>query len=349
MGGTSTDVAAVEGGAAAITVGAVVAGVPLRLPMAEIHTVSAGGGSIAWVDDGGHLRVGPRSAGAVPGPAAYGRGGELPTVTDAHVALGRLADGAVLGGAVRLRQDLAVRALREFGTPLGLGPEEAAEAVLRVADAEMARALRVVSVERGRDPRGAALVAFGGAGPLHACGLADELGIARVLVPAAGGVLSALGLALADERRDRVRGLRIALDEAGLEELSAALDGLAEAVREDLPDAVVGLAVDCRYVGQGHELTVPVDGAAAAVGGFHRLHRARHGWSREDAPVQATAVRATAIRAVPRPPLPRSTAPGEVRGPVAVPLEGATAWVPAGWAGRVDDVGALVLEPEAGR
>ena len=193
MGGTSTDVCLIADGAAERSLERTIGGFPIRLPSVDVHTVGAGGGSVAWVDAGGALRVGPESAGADPGPAGYGRGGLRPTVTDANLLLGRqparLADGLELDRAA------AERALE------GLDPAH----VVDVVNAEMLRALRLVSVERGRDPRGMALVAFGGAGPLHACALADELGMKTVLVPEAAGVLSALGLAVSDERRDRVR------------------------------------------------------------------------------------------------------------------------------------------------
>ena len=205
MGGTSTDVAPVVGGAVQLTTESVVAGVPLRLPMVDVHTVSAGGGSVAWVDEGGALRVGPQSAGADPGPACYGHGGTLATVTDANLVLGALPDGARLGGDVVLRRDLALEALARVGARLGLDARETALGVVRVADTEMVRALRLISVERGLDPRGFALVAFGGAGGLHACSLAEELGCATVLVPRAAGVLSALGLAIGEVRHDHVR------------------------------------------------------------------------------------------------------------------------------------------------
>ena len=207
MGGTSTDVAPVVGGEASTTTESVVAGVPIKLPMVDVHTVSAGGGSIAWADPGGALRVGPRSAGADPGPAAYGKGGEEPTVTDANLLLGYLGDGAELGGELTLSADSAEQALKTLGKELDLDALETALGVVRVANAEMGRALRVISVERGLDPREFALVAFGGAGGLHACALAEELGIPAVLVPRAGGVLSALGLAMSDVRRDYVRPL----------------------------------------------------------------------------------------------------------------------------------------------
>ena len=310
MGGTSTDVAAVLGGSAQVTAESVVGGVPIRFPMADIHTIGAGGGSIAWLDDGGAFRVGPRSAGASPGPACYGLGGEEPTVTDANLVLGRLQDGAVLGGEIRLDRSLAERALER----LGMDAPEAAEGVIRVVDANMAQALRVVSVERGIDPRGLALVAFGGAGPLHACSLAEEVGIERVLVPRASGVLSALGLAVADLRRDYV----------GWD------------AQVDLPGARVTRYVDARYPGQSHELTIE-EGAD-----FHAAHERRYGFRLEGEPEIVTR-RIVAAVSRPRPELPAGG--GErVEGPAVVELPGATCLVPAGWAGEPDAHGTLVLE-----
>ena len=204
MGGTSTDVCLIEDGRAGRSAEREVGGFPIRLPTVDLQTVGAGGGSIVWRDAGGALRVGPQSAGADPGPACYGRGGLEPTVTDANLVLGRLP-GSLAGGL----------ALDRAAAELALGDFDA-QAVVDVVNAEMLRALRLVSVERGHDPRDFALVAFGGAGPLHACELADELGIRKVLVPAAAGVLSALGLVASEERRDRVRSYVIPLEEAGL-------------------------------------------------------------------------------------------------------------------------------------
>ncbi|HYM44944.1 MAG TPA: hydantoinase/oxoprolinase family protein, partial [Solirubrobacteraceae bacterium] len=202
MGGTSCDVCLIAGSQVAETAERAVAGRPLALPALDIHTVGAGGGSIAWRDPGGALRVGPHSAGAVPGPACYGRGGELPTVTDANLLLGRLGEDVPLAGDLRLDRAAAERAVAALGLELGLDTQACAAGIVRVAEAEMLRALRVMTVERGIDPRDFALMGFGGAGPLHACALADELGIARVLCPRASGVLCALGLAAAAPRRD---------------------------------------------------------------------------------------------------------------------------------------------------
>jgi N-methylhydantoinase A len=309
MCGTSTDVAAVLGGRAQVTSESVVGGVPIRFPMVDIHTIGAGGGSIAWLDDGGALRVGPQSAGASPGPACYGRGGEEPTVTDANLVLGHLRDGAVLGGEITLDRSLAERALER----LGMDAVEAARGVVRVVDANMARALRVVSVERGIDPRGLALVAFGGAGPLHACSLAEELGIERVLVPHASGVLCALGLAVADLRRDYI--------------------GWDAEV--DLPGAAVTRLVDARYPGQSHELTIE-EGAD-----FHAAHEQRYGFRLDGEPEVVTR-RVVAIVSRPRPELPASGGDA-VTGPAVVELPGATCLVREGWSGKPDAHGTLEL------
>ena len=301
MGGTSTDVCLISGGSAGRAAERVVAGLPVRLPTVDLQTVGAGGGSIVWWDSGGALRAGPESAGAEPGPACYGRGGELPTVTDANLLLGRLPER--IAGGLELDRGAAERALD------GIDPEEA----VAVVNAEMLRALRLVSVERGHDPRNFALVAFGGAGPLHACALAEELGIATVLVPEAAGVLSALGLAVGDERRDRVESFVCPLAEAG--ELPA--EGEA----------------DLRYAGQSFELTVPVEADLAAA--FHRAHEARYGYADPARPVELVAVRTAEVRAGPELALPRA-APLEARGPARIELEGATCWLPPGWVGVRD-------------
>src|SRR5436190_12638726 len=253
MGGTSTDAAPVRGGEAETTTESVVAGVPLKLPMVDVHTVSAGGGSIAWADPGGALRVGPHSAGADPGPAAYGQGGEEPTVTNANLLLGYLGDGTELGGELRIDRGRAERALARLGEALGLDPLATALGVVRVANAEMGRALRVISVERGLGPREFALVAFGGAGGLHACALAEELAIPALLVPRAGGVLSALGLAMSDVRRDYVRPL------LGGADAEAAFADMEERAREELEDPELRRRADLRYRGQSFELTVEAD------------------------------------------------------------------------------------------
>jgi N-methylhydantoinase A len=308
MGGTSTDVCLIAGGRADRSVERSVGGLPIRLPTVDLHTVGAGGGSIVWRDAGDALRVGPESAGADPGPACYGRGGLRGTVTDANLLLDRLPPE--LPGGIELDRAAAARALD------GLDPAAVVDAV----NAEMLRALRVVSVERGHDPREFALVAFGGAGPLHACALAEELGIGTVLVPDAAGVLSALGLVASEERRDKVRSYLCPLEEAG-----------------DLPDE--GEA-DLRYRGQSFELTVPLGGDLAA--GFHRAHEERYGYSDLERPIELVAVRTAEIG--PRPSL--ALPPGEplhVSGPRVVELEGATCWIPPGWVGDRDGYSTLIL------
>jgi N-methylhydantoinase A len=301
MGGTSTDVCLIAAGAAARSAARAVGGLPVRLPTVDLHTVGAGGGSLVWRDAGGALRVGPESAGADPGPAAYGRGGTRPTVTDANLLLGRLPER--LAGGLELDRDAAARALEK------LDPAE----VVEVVNAEMLRALRVISVERGYDPREFALIAFGGAGPLHACALAEELEIGTVLVPAAAGVLSALGLVASDERRDTVRSYVRPLAEAG--ELPA--EGEA----------------DLRYTGQSFELTVPLGADVAAA--FHRAHEDRYGYSDRERPVELVAVRTADVRPGPELVLPPAERL-EVAGPHVLELEGATCWIPPGWVGVRD-------------
>jgi N-methylhydantoinase A len=374
MGGTSTDVAPVMGGEAQTTTDSVVAGVPLKLPMVDVHTVSAGGGSIAWADAGGALRVGPQSAGAEPGPAAYGAGGEEPTVTDANLFLGYLEDGATLGGEVVLRRELAEAALERLGSQLGLDELQTALGIVRVANAEMTRALRVISVERGLDPRDFALVAFGGAGAMHACALADELGMRTLVVPKAAGVLSALGLAISDVRRDYVEALLRPLDELEGDRLEGAFADLEERARKDLDDPRLARGADLRYRGQSFELTVDADETEALAARFHEGHEQRYGYRMDDEPVELVNVRLTATVAVQKPALHEDPTEGdgrsgrrrasfegdwaevdvfarsqmgagaEVAGPALVEFPEATCVVAAGWAGRVDEAGSLVLE-----
>ncbi|MEN3280974.1 MAG: N-methylhydantoinase [Solirubrobacteraceae bacterium] len=371
MGGTSTDVAPVIGGEAQTTTDSVVAGVPLKLPMVDVHTVSAGGGSIAWADAGGALRVGPQSAGAEPGPAAYGAGGEEPTVTDANLFLGYLEDGATLGGEVVLQRELAERALERLGSDLELDALQTALGIVRVANAEMTRALRVISVERGLDPRDFALVAFGGAGAMHACALADELGMRTVVVPKAAGVLSALGLAISDVRRDYVEPL---LGELDPERLESAFPELEARARDDLDDPRLARAADLRYRGQSFELTVDAGDPDQLVARFHDAHDQRYGYRMDDEPVELVNVRVTATVAVQKPALKEDPSQGdgraglrqasfegdwaevevldrtqmgagaEVSGPALVEFPEATCVVAPGWAGRVDEAGSLVLE-----
>ncbi len=332
MGGTSCDVCVVQDGRVRETTGREVGGRPLALGMVDVHTVGAGGGSIGWRDPGGALRVGPRSAGARPGPAAYGHGGTEPTVTDAHVVLGHLAGD--LAGGVALDVDAARAAVGRLAEELGLEPEETARGILRVADAEMVRALRVMTVERGLDPRDFALLAFGGAGPLHAAALAAELGMTRIVVPRAGSVLSALGLAAAEPRRDEAQSVLRPGAELTAEEL-AGLAGDADEV-----------AWEVRYRGQAHELTLRgVDRTPDALReGLAALHEERYGYAEPDAPWELVTVRRT-WRGVGADVLAEGGAhDGGVRGPAVLPGPEFTALVPEGWAGGYDAAGTLRLE-----
>jgi N-methylhydantoinase A len=377
MGGTSTDVAPVLGGMVQTTTESVVAGVPIKLPMVDVHTVSAGGGSIAWVDAGGALRVGPGSAGADPGPAAYGRGGKEPTVTDANLYLGYLPDGAELGGEVRLDRGQAEAALRRVGAQIGLEVEETARGIIRVADAEMIRALRVISVERGLDPRELTLVAFGGAGGLHACSLAEELDIGRILVPRAAGVLSALGLAISDVRRDQVHPLLAELgatDPAHVEACFEALEANVHAQLVNDAQLTFTRLADLRYQGQSFELTVEGRDFGGLTARFHTEHERRYGYRMEDEVVELVNLRvvATVSRAKPdlhEAPPRRDAAPtrrrasfdsdwreidvwersdlgtgSKLRGPAVVEFTESTLVVRPDWQATVDGVGTLNLE-----
>ena len=328
MGGTSTDVCLVQGGLPEPAAGRRAAGFPIRLPSLDIHTIGAGGGSIARVDAGGALVVGPASAGAEPGPACYGRGGTRPTVTDADLVLGRIPAGAVFPGLGALDADAARTALAGAGA--------SAEGVVAVVDAAMERALRVVSVERGVDPSKLALVAFGGAGPLHACALADALGMAAVVVPPRAGVLSTVGLLCAPRRRSLVRSWPTPADQAGLGEALASLAAAAAALVGD--GAEVATSVDCRYAGQSHELTV------ATVEDFAAEHVRRNGYARPGAPVEVVAIRASART----PPVMRPEDLGPVdrfaaRGPRVVAEPDCTIWIPPGWSAEVGVDGSYVL------
>ena len=335
MGGTSTDVCLILDGAPAPAAQREVGGFTVRFPSLDVHTIGAGGGSIAAIDPGGALVVGPQSAGADPGPACYGRGGDRPTVTDADLVAGRIPAEAAFGG-LRLDRDAAAAALDRAGVT--------AEGVIAVVDASMERALRAVSIERGVDPRGLALVAFGGAGPLHACALAEALGMPAVVVPARAGVLSAVGLLTAPRRRDLVRSWPSPGDHDGLAEALAALADEARALVAGDTGDTVETAVDCRYRGQSHELTVPT------VGEFHDEHRRRNGYARPDDPVEVVAIRAVATRppAVGADDLPDPPARlgDEQAGPTVLAEPDCTIWVPEGWVARPGAAGALVLRRE---
>jgi N-methylhydantoinase A len=350
MGGTSCDVALVAGGEPARTVDTVINGHPLHLEMLDVQTVSAGGGSVAWADAGGALRVGPRSAGARPGPAAYGLGGTDATVTDANLVLGRLPVDEPLGGAIRLDERLAREAVGRLAERLGLGLEDCAEGILAVAVNEMARALRLVSVERGADPRGMALIAFGGAGPLHACAVAEELGVRRVLAPRAAGMLAALGLVVAGDRRDYVQSVLAPVDADA--DLAARLAPLRARAEEELPGGRHRAAADCRYAGQSHHLTVPWEPAEPEqrlAEAFHDAHRRRYGDADPERAVEAVSLRLATERPGARPELGGGEeSPAPSSGPLAVAMDGATCWVAEGWTCRADEVGTLVLTRDGG-
>ena len=332
MGGTSCDVCVVEDGRVREATGRLVGGRPLALGMVDVHTVGAGGGSIGWRDEGGALRVGPRSAGARPGPAAYGHGGTEPTVTDAHVVLGHLA--GELAGGVSLDVEAARAAVGRLAAPLGLGLDDTARGILRVADAEMVRALRVMTVERGLDPRDYALLAFGGAGPLHAAALAEELGIRRIVVPRAGSVLSALGLAAAEQRHDEARTVLrpgAALTPAELVDLAGDADTVVWEVR---------------YRGQAHELALrdvdPTPGALAAA--LAAAHEERYGYAEPHAPWELVTVRRTWRTPGAEVYRPAGEPAADVTGPARLAGPEFTVLVPAGWAGGHDAAGTLRLE-----
>lgn len=384
MGGTSTDVAVVDGEPRLTTDGRI-AGFPIALPMVDMHTIGAGGGSIARLDAGGMLQVGPASAGADPGPACYGRGGREPTVTDANLVLGRLDPDDFLGGRMRLDTDAARAALAGLAEGMGVSIEEAALGVIRLADEHMARALRVISVQRGLDPRDFTLTPFGGAGGLHVCALAESLGMSSALVPAHAGVLSALGMLVTPAGRTLTRTRLGSLDDLHDSEIQAALDTLAEqAIGELLAEAAestvatarasprVEPSLDLRYRGQSHTLNLPWAGIETTRAAFHDLHRETYGHALNLA-VELVNLRVRVRTPPPRLDLPRIDAADRVAGrrwveargsnttvvhrrredlDLAEPLDGpaiiaddfATTWLAPGWRAQLDPVGNLRLE-----
>jgi N-methylhydantoinase A len=368
MGGTSADASVVIDGQPLTQTAGAVGGVPIALPHVLIETVGAGGGSIAWVDAGGALRVGPQSAGAVPGPACYGHGGTEPTVTDAVLVLGWLDPAQPLASDLRLDPDAARAAVARVAERAGLDVERCAEGIVEVVVANMVRALRRVSVERGLDPRTMTLVPFGGAGPLFTCRLAAALGMTRALVPPHPGVLSALGLAAAPARVEHVASLHRTVGDLAGEAWEAAVAPVEAVVRAELSDAVLARHADCRYAGQGYEVTVPADGDPAAIAtAFHEAHRTRFGHADSARPVEVvnvrivgTALGGTAERrnggmglggtAERRIDGMRSGAAGGLEpgtrfdGPVTVPLEDATVRIEAGWTGTVHESRAIIVK-----
>ena len=376
MGGTSADASLVTGGVALSEGAESVGGVPLALPAILIETVSAGGGSIATLDEGGALKVGPRSAGAEPGPACYGRGGTEPTVTDACVVLGWLDPDQPLADAVRLDRAAAERALRTLGEP-----RRHAAGIVAVATAVMARALKRVSVARGIDPRGMALLPFGGAGPLFGCALADALGMSRVVIPPHPGVLSALGLAAAPERVELLASFHRPLAAIDRAALGAAFRPLLSASAAALPPAGNGAVVtrfaDCRFAGQGYEVTVPAPGddPGDLAAAFRQAHAKRFGHADPDQAVELVNLRVAVERPVPTPPLARRQGVGKptparreivtregttvraevwplgelpaglkIAGPAVLAGPDATGLIEPGWRGVVHASGAIIVE-----
>jgi N-methylhydantoinase A len=382
MGGTSCDVCVVHDGAVQEESSGTVAQRPLALPMVAVHTVGAGGGSIAWRDAGGALRVGPRSAGADPGPACYGRGGTEPTVTDANLVLGYLAGDAPLAGGVALDREAAERAVGELARELELEPLACAEGIIRVANAEMIRALRVVTVQRGIDPRRYALLAFGGAGPLHAAAIASELGITEIVCPRASGVLAALGLVVSPRRRDVQRSVFLggdALTAGAVAEVAAEL-GAAAREQLDEPEAQLRAVYELRYRGQAFELAVEAglepspDELREA---FESLHEERYGYRDDDQALELVTLRVSATmpgaevsldeaaggdddeldhgdrdatldgERITLNVLRGSPPPGTgIEGPAVVELPESTLLVPPGWSGEVDGTGTIHIRTE---
>jgi N-methylhydantoinase A len=309
MGGTSTDISLIYRNTPRYTADGCVGGFPLRLPMLDIHTIGAGGGSIAYIDRGGALKVGPGSAGASPGPACYGYGGNDPTVTDANLVLGRLGPEIRLGDDSSLDPESARRAIHDkIASPLNISVERAAEGIITVVNAVMTRALRLISVQRGYDPREFLLMAFGGAGPLHAAELAREAGIPGVIVPRYPGVSSAMGILLADARRDYSAVMVESWDSINVEVLTDSFKTLENKAREDFssegfdPGQVsITRFVDIRYTGQSYELTHPAPAGRFIAGdlklmqrSFHLTHKSEYGFAREDAPIELVNIRLTA-------------------------------------------------------
>lgn len=354
MGGTSTDVCRISGGVLAVGTGHRVAGRVNRVPSVPIQTIGAGGGSVAWVDEGGALRVGPRSAGAIPGPAVYGQGGEELTVTDANVLAGHIPADLALGGSVTLNVAAGHAAAERLARATGLSPDRVIAGVLEVIDSHMERALRAVSVEEGADPRESVLVAFGGAGGLHAGRLARRLGIRRILVPPHSGVFSAVGLLLATPRADSARTVMLARDD---ERLRASIESVTHSARRRF-ETMFGRAAetatvtaDMRYVGQSHELEVPAEfDWAELTPRFHAAHKERFGFDRPGEDVELVNIRAVAIS---RPPITWADLPPISK--EAVPVGGDGVWqrgsLPAGFETRgpaviVENNSATLLEPE---
>ncbi|HEX4670052.1 MAG TPA: hydantoinase/oxoprolinase family protein [Solirubrobacterales bacterium] len=372
MGGTSCDVCVVEEGEVRRTDSRQIGSRTIQLPMVDVHTVGAGGGSIGWRDSGGALQVGPRSAGAEPGPACYGQGGSKPTVTDANLLLGHLAADSRLAGGVALDAEAAATAVGALAASLDLDPLQTAAGIVRVANQEMLRALRVVTVERGIDPRGFALLPFGGAGPMHAAAIAAELGIETILCPRASGVLSALGLCASERRRDTARTVLLSGAELSAERIAAEVGELIFSAAAGIPEARPEVVYEMRYAGQAFELPVPgpIDPNPADLKErFERAHEDRYGHRDPDGGVVLVDIRLAMVAPGPEP-RPVAAASGHLEesarpvyfdgeriqtrvlrgepeagtsaaGPVVFELPEATLVLPLGWQAEVDDVGTI--------
>lgn len=315
MGGTSTDVCVIANGAATVSTAFQIDGLPITLPMFAIETVSAGGGSIAWIDAGGMLQVGPQSAGSEPGPACYGRGGTQPTVTDALCLLGLIRPETFFGGALPLAPEAAEATFAALASQLDCTPEETAVMTLRIANARMANAVRLVTVREGHDPRDFALVAFGGAGALHACHVAEEIGINHVIVPRFPGAFSAFGLLSANIRRDFLKAWHVRLSQITEDDLRTEFAALHAQALPEMSTMAQDRAVtwtlhaDLRYHGQASELLVPVEGGQslapdALAAAFHDQHRAKYGYYEQDAELELINLRLTGWVVVENAPLP---------------------------------------------
>ena len=386
MGGTSTDVSLCPGNPVRTSAGTV-GDIPIAIEMIDIHTVGSGGGSIAWVDEGGALRVGPRSAGSNPGPAAYGRGGVLPTVSDANVVLGRLPAGVRLAGQLELDAELAHRAIESLADQLigpRLGTVATASAIVNLAEASMESALRLMTIEKGYDPRGFALVAFGGAGPLHACELAARLRMDTVLIPSHPGVLSALGALVADRVRSYSRTVMLPATAENFGALADVAAELSSQARRDLSgegEPMLSLQLDLRYQGQSFELTVPWrEGALSeSVKAFHLAHDQRYSYAMPQREVQIVAIRLDAVIVTPSPDHPEIRAGGArpaaiesgnvnfsgidlttaiysrsalaagdaIAGPAVILQDDCTTFVPPDWRAEVDLTGMLTIRRTA--
>jgi N-methylhydantoinase A len=377
MGGTSTDVALVEGEISLTSEGHI-GPWPVAVPMVDMHSIGAGGGSIACVDSGGLLQVGPQSAGADPGPACYGRGGLLPTVTDANLVLGRLQADAFLGGAMVLDSQAAITALQPVARAMAVSVEAAALGIIEVANEHMAQALRIISVQRGVDPRNHVLVSFGGAGGLHVCALAEALGMSRAMVPVHAGVLSALGMLTAPCARQLSRTVNGLLDQLSEAQLEQQLQRLAARGRDELRAEGVStreiearFSLDLRYRGQSSTLNLAWQGKAQTGEAFHVAHEQRYG-HQLDIPVELVNLRCGLHGKPPGITLPPVTAAGqessrfvqvagcagqvplwqradmgcgqEITGPALITETVATTWLAEGWSCRVDAVGNLLLQ-----